>query len=285
MRKFRPASALFVLLLFLLSGSCQRGTTLVQTEAAAVTTLVAAENMDEYDVVWYTTSSVQAASRPIFVDPNRPAVALTFDDGPSKYTARICSILREYGGKATFCVIGNRLQDYTSYAKAAYDLGFEIVGHSWDHKNLSTLADYQIEEELNRTQNEIRTVLGANPKFFRPPYGAFNQSVKNVSEASGLAILMWSVDSRDWASKDVDAIYSKIMNNVQDGSIILCHDIYESTADAMARVIPALVEAGYQLVTVSELLTIADKSVVAGKNYNHGRYTATTSADETYDGE
>jgi peptidoglycan/xylan/chitin deacetylase (PgdA/CDA1 family) len=188
------------------------------------------------------------------LDPAKPMLALTFDDGPSSVTPRILDLLEQYNARATFCVIGNRVERYGDTIRRAAGLGCEIVGHSWDHKYLTKLSADQARENLRTTSEAIAAVTGAPQSLYRPPYGAVDDELQTVSAELGLSLLMWSVDPRDWQTRDPDAIYEHIADKAKDGAIIICHDIYDTTADAMERVIPMLLEKGYQLVTVSELL-------------------------------
>jgi len=201
------------------------------------------------------------------IDPSKPMVALTFDDGPSKYTAQILDLLEKYNCRATFCVVGNLVSARKSTVKRASDLGCEIIGHSWDHRDLSKLTAEEIKKELNDTSAAIESVTGSKPMLYRPPYGATNATVKNVSAELGYALIHWSVDPLDWKSKNADKVHSAIMGEVSNRAIVLSHDLYGSTADAMERVIPELLSRGYQLVTVSELMYYSDKTLEAGKIY------------------
>ena len=205
------------------------------------------------------------------IDLSKPMVAMTFDDGPSKYTAQVLDILERYGGRATFCVVGNIVDVRKDVVRRAYDLGCEIIGHSWDHRDLSKLTADEIRKELGDTSAVIQSVTGGSPKLYRPPYGAVNDTVKSVSAELGYSIINWSVDPRDWESRDADKVYTAVMANVSDRAIVLCHDLHGSTADAMERVIPALVSEGYQLVTVSQLMQYAGKTLEAGVVYYSGK--------------
>jgi peptidoglycan/xylan/chitin deacetylase (PgdA/CDA1 family) len=201
------------------------------------------------------------------IDPDKPMIALTFDDGPSKATSRILNLLKENGGKATFCVLGNRVREYKKPIKRATAMGCQIIGHSWDHKDLTKLSKSEIRTELTDTANAIEKACGIRPVMYRPPYGAVNDTVKSVSKDLGLSMINWNIDTLDWKTKNANAIYKAVMKDVSDGDIILCHDIYSTTADAMERVIPGLVKKGYQLVTVEELLSFSKKTVKPGNVY------------------
>ena len=201
------------------------------------------------------------------IDPNKPIIALTFDDGPGKATEQILDILEDNDARATFCVLGNRVAKNSDTVLRAFQNGNEIVGHSWDHKDLTKLNYAGIKKQLEDTNNAIFDITGIMPAFHRPPYGATNNNVKKASEELSLAMLYWSVDPYDWKTKDAQAIYDDIMGSVKNGSIILCHDIHESTGEAMEMIIPALIEQGYQLVTVSELLNYGENIVESGQLY------------------
>jgi len=139
--------------------------------------------------------------------------------------------------------------------KQIIDQGSEIAGHSWDHKEFTKLTDNQIRQELNDTENAIYAVTNIKPKFYRAPYGSVDDRVKNISKELGYSILLWFVDTLDWKTRNADAVYDAVMRDVKDGAIILTHDIHPTTVDAMERIIPELKRRGYQLVTVSELIS------------------------------
>jgi peptidoglycan/xylan/chitin deacetylase (PgdA/CDA1 family) len=215
------------------------------------------------------SSSQQSISAPYYIDKSKPMVAITFDDGPSNITLRIIETLAKYNSKATFCMLGNRIETREATVKAVYDQGSEIIGHTWNHKQLTLLSSGQITKQLQDTNDAIAKVTGEAPKLYRPAFGLIDQKVQAVSKKLGLAIILWSVDTMDWNATNADTVYRSIMKNVEDGSIILCHDMYSTTADAMERVIPDLIEQGYQLVTVSELLYYSEETIEAGNSYSH----------------
>ena len=187
--------------------------------------------------------------------PRRPMVALTFDDGPSVYTDFILDLLEEHGGRATFCVLGYRISSRPDVLRRAVELGSEVIGHSWDHPNFTNLNAYAIASQITRTTSAIEEAIGqAPPPIFRAPFGITNSRVINTSRDLGYSLLHWSVDPQDWYSRDTDEIYESIMNRTIDGAIVLLHDIHTATAEAMERVIPRLIEEGFQLVTASELI-------------------------------
>jgi len=205
------------------------------------------------------------------IDPSQPMIALSFDDGPSRYTSQVLDILERYGARATFCVIGNLVDARRDNIKRASNLGCEIIGHSWDHRDLSKLSEEAIKQELYDTSDIIESVTGLRPGLFRPPYGAVSSTLKSVSAELGYAMINWNVDPMDWDTRDADKVYNAIMADVSNRAIVLSHDLYGSTADAMERVIPELIAKGYQLVTVSELMFYSNKTLEAGVVYYSGR--------------
>lgn len=205
------------------------------------------------------------------IDPTKPMVALTFDDGPSRQTLRILDVLEKHGGRVTFCVIGSWVNAKQNTIRRAFGMGCEIVGHSWNHRNLSKLTEEEIRKQISDTNAAIELITGVAPRWFRPPYGAVNDRVRSVSEDLGCAIIKWSIDPNDWKVRDANKVHDMIMANVHDRAIILSHDLYGSTAAAMERVIPELIAKGYQLVTVSELMYYSGTTLVAGRVYTSGK--------------
>jgi len=196
----------------------------------------------------------EAFPEPEIYEPRRPMVALTFDDGPAVHTERILDVLEQYGGRATFFVLGHRLEAWQDTVIRAADLGNEIASHAWSHTNLAHLNEESIAWEMQATSAAIESLVGFSPPILRPPFGQTSARVRSVAAELGYAMINWDIDTMDWRYRDPDRIYNVIMNRVEDGSVVLLHDIHVTTADAMERVIPSLIAAGYQLVTVSELM-------------------------------
>jgi peptidoglycan/xylan/chitin deacetylase (PgdA/CDA1 family) len=197
-------------------------------------------------------------------------IALTFDDGPSPYTELILDTLEKHGAQATFFVVGNLTGTGKRTIKRAFDMGCEVLGHSWTHRNLTELTPHEIKLELTDTSAAIEAVTGVYPKIYRPPYGAVNDTLKRVSGELGYSIINWSVDTLDWEHKNADITCDKITENLHDRAIILCHDVYAATAEATERVIPGLLGCGYRFVTVSELLRCSGITLEAGVVYDNG---------------
>ena len=195
-------------------------------------------------------------------------LALTFDDGPSAYTDRLLDTLSEYGGHATFFVVGNMIEDRPELLVRMALEGHEIGGHSWSHRDLTKLNKEDIENQIIKTNNKIQEVSDVSVTLMRPPYGACNDRVKNVAADLNVSIINWSVDTLDWKYKNADTVYKSIMREAYDGAIILCHDLHKTTVDAMERVIPDLIDQGYQLVTVSQLMQTKGINMRPGNVYS-----------------
>ena len=196
-------------------------------------------------------------------------VALTFDDGPfPKVTNRILDLLEEYNAKATFFLMGDRVERFKETIQREYDEGHQVASHTYSHKDLTKLSKDKIKYEVEHTNDLLNEVIDVGDVYIRPPYGANNNLVRETVQ---VPMILWSVDSEDWKSKDKDIIYKEIMDHVQDGDIILMHDLYPTTADAMELVIPELIRQGYQLVTVEELFEAKKILPEGGKIYHNGR--------------
>ncbi|MDE7260840.1 MAG: polysaccharide deacetylase family protein, partial [Oscillospiraceae bacterium] len=187
------------------------------------------------------------------IDPSKPMVALTFDDGPDGITTgQILDILEKNHALATFFEIGRNVAYFPEPVKRAADMGCEIASHSNAHKNLSKLGKQALLKDLD-TADQAFTNAGVDaPTLVRPPYGAVNSTVKN---STGRTIITWTVDTLDWKSRDAQTVIDYVQNYGDlDGEIVLLHSIYSSTVDAVEVLVPWLQEQGYQLVTVTELM-------------------------------
>lgn len=203
------------------------------------------------------------------VDPNAKLIALTIDDGPySPVTNKILDVLEENGALATFFVVGERVDNSTSYQaslKRAADMGCEIGSHTYSHKYLKNgVSAETIKQEIDKSKAVIKDVTGQDVIIMRPPGGFRNENIN-------LPQIMWSVDSLDWKNKNAEKNYNNVVNNVYDGCIILMHDLYEPTAEAIARFVPELIADGYQFVTVSQLMEARGITMEAGKSYSQAK--------------
>ncbi|MEL7605706.1 MAG: polysaccharide deacetylase family protein [Sedimentibacter saalensis] len=198
------------------------------------------------------------------IDPNKPMIALTYDDGPSKYTKEILDLLKENNSAATFFVLGSQASKYEETVKQMIENGNQIGNHSYDHKRLTLLNDEELYDQINKTDNLIYEIAMYRPFVMRPPYGSTTEALKEKIQKP---IINWSIDTRDWESRNAETITKIICENVKDGDIILMHDLYESSLEASKTVIPELINRGYQLVTISELSESREIILRAGQTY------------------
>lgn len=207
---------------------------------------------------------------PLLVLPVQAAghryVALTFDDGPSgKYTRALLDGLYDRGAKATFLLCGYRIQDYPDIAQRIWEEGHEIGYHGYSHNPMHGMSRRSIAQELMDTQALLPE--GCHPVFLRPPGGFSGDAVQQVAQARGLAILHWSVDPEDWATHDTAAIEKAVLNQVNDGDIILLHDMSDSSVKAALDIVDALLKQDYAFVTVSELARLRGIKPKPGVTY------------------
>lgn len=195
------------------------------------------------------SSSAIASPTP---SPRPKAVALTFDDGPSTVnTPKILDLLEQYNAHATFFVVGQRVSAGEDILKREIALGCEIGSHTWSHADLSKMKISGVNKENNKTIKLVKKLTGYDIKTVRPPWGAISDTMRKKMK---MPMILWSVDTLDWKSKDADKVFKQIKKQVSDGDIILVHDIHPSTAEAMKKVIPWLQKNGYDILTVSELM-------------------------------
>lgn len=200
------------------------------------------------------------------IDPSKPMVALTFDDGPSiKSTTRILDTLEKYNVHATFFDLGSLMLRYPDIVKREAKLG-EVGTHTYSHKNLNKLSVEELAEELRLSREAYQQVLGYEPKLLRPPYGSCNVNVR--AGITDMAIINWNVDSLDWKYRNKDLTLNEIdkFGNL-DGKIILMHSIHNETADAVEVLVPDLLDRGYQVVSVSELAYYKGYKLETGTMY------------------
>ena len=191
-----------------------------------------------------------------------PCVALTFDDGPSVYTNQLLDILKENDAKATFFVLGKSAKVQKNTLLRTFQEGHEIGNHNWDHKDLKKLSRAEIERQINETNQTIKNITGKAPKLLRPPYGSYNNLVKEVAN---MPIILWNLDPLDWKDRDATLVAQR-MSEAKPNGIVLAHDIHKSTVEAMPKVISVLKKKGYHLVTIDQLF--AGQSLKSGQIYN-----------------
>ncbi|MCA6775438.1 polysaccharide deacetylase family protein [Enterococcus mundtii] len=184
-------------------------------------------------------------------------IALTFDDGPNNTsTIKLLETLKKENIKATFFVLGQMVDKNPEVAKQIVREGHEIGSHSYTHPDLTQLSPGEVKEEVLKTDKAVFNATGVLPKNFRPPYGAINETIAQII---GLPIIQWNVDSEDWKVRNKDLILNKVVNTVDNGSIILIHDIHEISVESIPEMVNQLRRNSYEFVTVSELLSHGQK--------------------------
>ncbi len=198
------------------------------------------------------------------------AVALTFDDGPSRANdGRIVETLQKYGAHATFFVLGDRARVDGDILQMYLAAGCEIGSHSWNHPQLSKMKWDEIERQLSKTNKTVSKLTGGYQiQLLRPPYGSISNTMRKKLD---MPMILWSLDTLDWKTRNTKKIFREVRKEVKDGDIILMHDIYSTTADAVEKVVPWLQNKGYDILTVSELMERTGKNIEGGSAYLNGR--------------
>lgn len=204
---------------------------------------------------------------PRVIDPKKPMIALTFDDGPSSVTMDIMRALEKNNAIGTFFMLGNRVERHANIVREVAEQGHEIGLHTWSHREMHRMSVDEIRLSMKKSVDVIRKTAGVTPTLLRPPYGTVTAGVRNVCREADIRIVNWSVDTEDWRSHNTNMIASRILRGARDGAIVLSHDLYGQTAKAMEIVIPELIARGYQLVTVSEMLEYRADGGQPGKLY------------------
>ena len=195
--------------------------------------------------------SVNAIRRAGMIDPTKPMVAITFDDGPGRYSRDFADLLTRYGARATFFVLGSNVKNFADDLKYVYDQGNEIASHTMNHKNLDKLSESGIRQEIDDAKEAIVDAIGVEPTLIRTPYGNANSKVMGVIDGP---MIKWSVDTLDWQTRNAEAVKKEILEGVADGEIILMHEIYKTSLEGLEMALEELSKEDYQFVTVSELI-------------------------------
>lgn len=195
------------------------------------------------------------------VPTDEKIIALTFDDGPDPMdTPAILELLKKYDVKATFFVVGKKVEMYPELAKREVLEGHELANHTYSHLYLNrNMTEQRIRNEIKKAEEAIFKTTGQKPTLFRPPGGFYSENVIRVLKKAGYRIIMWSwhQDARDWDRPGVNKIVNSILQKTQKGDIVLLHDYVEGetqTIEALKQILPQFKERGFRFVTVSELL-------------------------------
>ena len=194
-----------------------------------------------------------------YVNTQNQQVAISFDAawGADK-TEKIMSICKEYNVNATFFLVGFWVEDYPEIAKKIAENGFEIGTHSNTHPDMAKISAEKQKLELETSLNIIKKTTGVDAKLFRPPFGAYNDSLISTAESLGLTTIQWDVDSLDWKGLSAMEITNRVLNGVRNGSIILCHNNSDHILDALPIMLDRLQKKGYTVSCVGDLILKGD---------------------------
>lgn len=186
------------------------------------------------------------------VQEEAPRVALTFDDGPdASCTPRLLDGLKERQIPATFFIQGKWIAGQEDLILRMHREGHLIGNHTFDHVRLTAVSEQEALMQVVKTSNDIYEITGEYPAYIRPPFGEWRESLNCHVE---MIPVLWSLDSRDWVLQDADQITSRVLESVEDGNIILMHDIFDASVDAALAIADALTAEGYDFVTVDALI-------------------------------
>ena len=177
-------------------------------------------------------------------------IAFTFDDGPSDYTKSIVQALIANSSEATFFELGSKMKYNQEIVEYLMDNNMEVASHTYSHKNLNIATLKTIEEELNSTNIIFNEITGKNIELTRTPYGKNSDAINNIINTP---IIYWSIDTNDWLYRDANKVAKHILEKVKDGDIVLMHDTYSETVEAIKIALPELIARGYKITTVSQL--------------------------------
>lgn len=174
-------------------------------------------------------------------------IHMTFDDGPhGVHTPRLLDILKKYGVKATFFVLGKNAKAHPEIIKRMVREGHVVASHSFSHPQLTKIEEEDLHYQIEETERVLKEILGKDMRLMRPPYGATNEDIRKYLYGRGYKIIMWNVDTLDWKFKDVDKIVSHTLEKTpKNGGIILLHDIHKTSVDAVPPLLEALKERGH----------------------------------------
>ena len=201
--------------------------------------------------------NVSAEKKPT-EDTGNKKIALTFDDGPHpRYTPQILDILAEYGIKATFFVVGVNAYYYPDTMEEVIRRGHEIGNHTYTHPHVACLDSEMLKREVEQCESVVFGLTDYKTKLFRPPEGMIDADVRSVLRSLDYKVILWDIDTRDWAHTASEEIANNVIEHATAGDIILMHDYIghnSPTPEAMRIFIPALQQKGFKFVVVSELI-------------------------------
>ena len=218
-------------------------------------------------LIFWTVSSpaivgVSASKKqlPVYcVQRDEKIVALSFDAAwGNEDTQQLIDILNEHEINTTFFVVGDWVDRYPESVQALHENGNEIMNHSSDHAHFSSLSTEQIISDLKACNEKIAAITGVSPTLFRCPYGEYDDHVINAVNSIGMTAVQWDVDSLDWKDLSAHEIQKRVLDKVQPGSIVLFHNAAKNTPEALPGIIESLLNDGYSIVPVSQILLEGD---------------------------
>ena len=198
------------------------------------------------------------------VDKDKKLIAFSYDDGPSQYDYKTVDILKKSHFKATFFVVGNRLEKYKDVINYLNESNMEVGNHTYNHKVLSSLEDNEAFNEITSVNNEYQRLTNNQFKLFRPSYGI---SKKEIVKKANFPIILWSIDTLDWDNRDDKKTLDAIVKDPRDGDIVLMHSLYESSVKATEKAVKDLYKKGFIVVSVSDLMNYRNIKIEPGNVY------------------
>jgi peptidoglycan/xylan/chitin deacetylase (PgdA/CDA1 family) len=196
-------------------------------------------------------------------------VCFTFDDGPAgSNTTKLLDGLKERNVRVSFFLVGNRVANNAAIVKRMYEEGHTIGTHSWSHQNLKKLDEISAKNEIYQANDAIYNVIGANPRYIRPPYGAYSAATLTYAD---MVFVNWSVDPLDWKYRNASTVYNNIVSKARDGDIILVHDIHPTSVDGALRAMDYLATQGFAFVSIDEMVQYRGKELLPNHLYNSFR--------------
>ena len=203
------------------------------------------------------------------IDPGKPMIALTFDDGPQPGTTEVLAVLKQYGALATFFILGKNIEGNEEILRERAQAGHELGVHSWYHSDFTKISQSAVGSQVKRTMDTVLELTGREISLVRPPFGALNRLARRPLTGMGLPVILWNVDSLDWKTRSAKSTAKNLLQKAAPGAIVLMHDVWLSTAEALKTALPELLSRGYQLVTVSEMMSFRKEPLTAGNEYSH----------------
>ena len=199
------------------------------------------------------------------LDPTKKLIAFTYDDGPSIYDKDLIEVLQNTHSGATFFEVGNRMNEYKPVMDFMKMNNIEVGNHSFNHKVLSLLPKKDALNEVMNVNKLYNSLENKNLELFRPPYGDYN---KEIVDTVNMPIILWSIDTLDWKTKNEKKIYQEIMKDPKDGDIVLMHSLYEESLKATKKSIKELYKKGFIVVSVGDLFRYRNIDLTPGKIYH-----------------